>query len=88
MKRILYGAATLAAVAIAPGLASAQSYGYYAPPPYYTAPAYQSYPAYPYYSGGFYNVPPGYVAPSMAPSADWGRASASSHPGYPYYNPY
>ena len=37
MKRILYGAAALAAVAIAPGLASAQSFGYYPPQPYYPA---------------------------------------------------
>ena len=81
MKRVLFGAAALAAVAVAPGLASAQYYGYYAPQPYYGAPAYQPYAAYPAYAGGpgFYNVPPGYVAPSMAPSVDWGQASASSH---------
>ncbi|HEX3537842.1 MAG TPA: hypothetical protein VHU15_13860 [Stellaceae bacterium] len=82
MKRVLYGAAALAAVALAPGLASAQYYGYYAPQPYYgySAPAYyQPYAPYAYGGMPFYNVPPGYVAPSMAPGADWGQATASSH---------
>jgi hypothetical protein len=81
MKRMLYGAAALAAIAVAPGVASAQYYGYYAPQPYYGAPVYQAYPAAPYYATGYpvYNVPPGYMAPSMAPSVDWGQASASSH---------
>ena len=81
MKRVLFGAAALVAVAVAPGLASAQYYGYYAPQPYYGAPTYyQPYTPYAYTGGpGFYNVPPGYVAPSMSPGVDWGQASASSH---------
>jgi|GraSoiStandDraft_45_1057281.scaffolds.fasta_scaffold437972_2 hypothetical protein len=81
MKRVLYGAAALAAIALAPAVASAQYYGYYAPQPYYgySAPAYYQ-PYTPYaYGTGFYNVPPGYVAPSMSPGVDWGQATASSH---------
>lgn len=82
MRKVLFGAVALAAVAVAPGLASAQYYTYYAPPPHYDAPVYyQPYAPYPTYTGGmpFYNVPPGYLAPSMAPAVDWGQASASSH---------
>ena len=88
MRKELMGA-TASLVCLLTALpATLYAQGYYAPAPYYTAPAYQAYAAYPYYPGGFYNVPPGYVAPSMAPGADWGQATASSHPGYPYYNPY
>lgn len=88
MKRILYATAALAVVALAPGPASAQYYGYYAPQPY-GAPAYQPYPAYqqPAYGYGS-SVPYGYNAPApytwgSFPGVNRGQASASAHgPSY------
>src|ERR1051326_2273246 len=81
MKRLLYGTAALAVIALAPAVASAQYYGYYPPQPYYGAPVYPAYSSYPAYPGGFpaYNVPPGYVAPSAPGAVNYGQASASSH---------
>jgi len=81
MKRVMYGTAALAAITLAPAVASAQYYSYYASP-YYGAPVYyQTYPAYPYYPTGYpiYNVPPGYLMPGMGPGINYGQASASSH---------
>ena len=80
MKQLLYGTAIAAVMALAPGLAFAQYYGYVAPQPYYGAPAYPAYAA-PAYPTGYpiYNVPPGYVAPSATAAVNYGQASASSH---------
>jgi hypothetical protein len=93
MNRIVFGAAAVAAVALAPGLASAQYYGYYAPQPYYGAPVYTAAPApYPAYAppSGYYgsSMPYGYNAPApytwgSFPEINRGQASASAHgPSY------
>lgn len=84
MKRIVLGAAALAAAAIAPGLAFAQYYGYYAPQPYYGASPYQPY-AYPGPGYGSsvppygYGVPYGYYGWGSYPGVNWGQPSASAH---------
>ena len=86
MRRILLATAALAAVAIAPALAFAQYYGYYAPQPYYGAPAYP-YQPYAYSGPGYgssvppygYGVPYGYYGWGSYPGVNWGQASASAH---------